>query len=298
MPVHRTPATVRAAVGAALLTTVLGGGVASAADSAPVDPAPAVATHGVPLERLPDGASGVAPGSAPGGTGGGATGSATGSAPERHEPVAPPGAVLLGAGAGALLLLVLRQRRLAAEPGPAGVPGVPDLLTGTPALVHALSTALAQDGEPVGLVLLRVETAPAAGTATRAHEWEAADAVLEALDVAVPLVAEQVGRRARAGDGVVRLGMNRLAVVLPGGGAAEARAVGERLRAALTAAAAPGLAVAVGSAGSPPPRHGPVGADEGGRAVPARGDGADRALSAAGGRTGADHPRPTWSRAR
>lgn len=247
MPVHRTPTAVRAAVGAALLTTVLGGGVASAAASAPVDPAPAVATRGVPLDRLPDVASGAAPGSAPGSTGGGATG----GAPERREPVAPPGAVLLCAGAGALLLLVLRQRRLAAEPGPGGVPGVPDLLTGTPALVHALATALAQDGEPVGLVLLRVEAAPAAGTATRAHEWEAADAVLEALDVAVPLVAEQVGRRARAGDGVVRLGMNRLAVVLPGGGAAEARAVGERLRAALTAAAAPGLAVAVGSAGSP-----------------------------------------------
>ena len=254
MPVHRTPTTVRAAVGAALLTTLLGGGggIASAADLAPVDPAPAVATRGVPLERLPDGVPGAALGSGPDSRGGGATGSAPGGAPERQEPVAPPGAVLLGAGAGALLLLVLRQRRLAAEPGPAGVPGVPDLLTGTPALVHALSTALAQDGEPVGLVLLRVEAAPAArGTATRAHEWEAADAVLEALDVAVPLVAEQVGRRARAGDGVVRLGMNRLAVVLPGGGAAEARAVGERLRAAVTAATAPGLAVAVGSAGSP-----------------------------------------------
>jgi hypothetical protein len=247
---------VRAAVGGALLTSALAlvGAPAAAAPLLPAavtqDPAPAVATRGIPLERLPDGASARESGTDPG-TGSGSASVSPPGGTTRREPVAPPGAVLLGAGAGALVLLVLRQRRLALDPGPRGTSGVPELLTGTPSLVHALATALADGAEPVGLVLLRVDAPPAAGVATPAQEWEAADAVLEALDVAVPLVAEQVGRRARAGDGVVRLGMNRLAVVLPGSGAGDARTVGERLRTAVTAAAAPGLAVEVGSAGSP-----------------------------------------------
>lgn len=238
MPATRTVTASRAVLAGALLAAAVScAGTASAAGAAPGDlappgdPAPSVVSRGVPLERLPDEVPEPTPG--------------------RAEPVAPPGPVLLGAGAGALVLLVLRQRRLAADSGPDSGPRVPELLTGASALARALATALTDDDGPAGLVLLRVEARPSPDGTTAAQEWEAADAVLGALEVAVPLVAEQVGSRARAGDGVVRLGMNRLAVVLPACGAAEAATVAARLRAALTAACGPSLSVAVGSAASP-----------------------------------------------
>lgn len=213
------------------------------------DPAPLAPARGVPLERLPDSASAGSRTAAGVPTGPG------GAAPDRSRAV-PASAVWLATGAGAVGVLVLRQRRLAEGPQGERSPDIGDLATGTPALASALALALVEageTGEPVGLVLLRLDAhVPRSATPpSRAQEWAAADAVLEALDTAVPLVARHVGLRSREGDGLVRLGVNRLAVVLPGSGSADVRAVGERLRAAVAAEVAPGLAVHVGSASSP-----------------------------------------------
>ena len=251
--------------GPALAVDLVGGDPAVAG----AEPVRSVPTQGLPLDRLPEM---LLPGP---------TGEANG--PGRSG--VPTSLGWLVAGGGVLVLLAVRQRSLAAAAGN-DVATRPGIATGTPALTASLSAALTDSwdsGEPVGLVLLRVElvagplaSARAAGaTQARAgssdagrpglgraagspspantvrHEVTEGEAVLAALDAAVPLVAGGLQSRARAGDPVVRLGVNRLAAVLPGTGEAELPVVAERLRAAVSGGVGTGIRVRVGWASTP-----------------------------------------------